>query len=88
MSSDQKVAHPTSSAAATTPALPVVPRSSFVPYIYSEDELRHLLDAVPAACAVPDSLTEGFAFRALSRGQGASVAGHWLEVVSLRRDGV
>jgi len=47
------------------PALPATPPSSFVPYIYTHDDLRRLLDAVPAVCAVRQSLIDDYAMRAL-----------------------
>lgn len=47
------------------PTLPAAPRSSFVPYIYSQDDLRRLLHTVPAVCAVRGSLIEDYALRAL-----------------------
>ena len=47
------------------PTLPADPRSSFVPYIYSHAELRRLLDAIPAVCAVRLSLAEDYCMRAL-----------------------
>ena len=48
------------------PALPAAAsRASFVPYIYSQDELRRLLDTVPTVCAVRRCLVEDYALRAL-----------------------
>lgn len=47
------------------PILPAGPQSSFVPYIYSHKELRRLLDAIPAVCAVRHSLAEDYGMRAL-----------------------
>lgn len=50
---------------APLPAAPAGPPSSFVPYIYSHEELRRLLDAAPAICDVRLALVEGYALRTL-----------------------
>jgi integrase/recombinase XerD len=47
------------------PPLPTVPRSSFVPYIYSEADLRRLLSAASEVCAVRRSLVDDYTLRAL-----------------------
>jgi site-specific recombinase XerD len=47
------------------PVLPRTPKSSFVPYIYTEAELRRLLHATSAICSVRQSLIEDYALRAL-----------------------
>jgi integrase/recombinase XerD len=52
----------------TFPPLPPLPAgspSSFVPYIYTHDELRCLLHAAPAICNVGRALVEDYALRAL-----------------------
>ncbi len=47
------------------PLLPRVPEPSFVPYIYSRDDLRRLLDAAPKIGAVRLSLIEDYTLQAL-----------------------
>jgi integrase/recombinase XerD len=51
-----------------SPPLQVLPRtpiSSFVPYIYTQAELRQLLQAASSICSVRQSLIEDYALRAL-----------------------